>query len=85
MVRTFTIRETKNDQGFDRYVAVSDNGRPSWNKIIKATNDPVDLFVALADWLVPMTCPACDWFGFRDDCKNNSCPNCRARVEREKK
>ena len=85
MTRTFEIRHTPNADLFDQFTIVADNGRPYWDKIIKATNDPVDLFVALADWLVPMTCPACDWFGFRDDCKNNSCPNCRARAEREKK
>ncbi|MFH2075232.1 MAG: hypothetical protein ABIJ57_07790, partial [Pseudomonadota bacterium] len=58
--------------------------RPYEDKIIKTTNDPVDLFAELADWLVAMTCPACDWFGYRDDASYGHCPNCNARAERER-
>ena len=48
-------------------------------------SNPVDLITEPADWLVEMICPDCDWFGMRDDCKHNSCPNCGARVRKDKK
>ena len=85
MTRTFEIRHTPNTDFFDQFTITADNGRPYEDKIIKTTNDPVDLFAELADWLVAMTCPACSWFGMRDDCKHNKCPACGARAEREKK
>jgi len=48
-------------------------------------SNPVDLITEPADWLVEMICPDCDWFGMRDDCKQNSCPVCGARVRKDKK
>ena len=85
MRRKLEFTHTPNTDGFDQFTVQADNGQPFIDKKTHTTNDEVDLFVALADWLVPMTCPVCTWFGMRDDCKNNSCPNCGARVEREKK
>ncbi len=52
MIRTFTIRDAPNKQGFDRFVVKQDNGRPYLeNAEPISTNDPVDLFRALAGWV----------------------------------
>lgn len=84
MIRTFEIRHRPNQDGFDQYTIRINNDSPFVDKQIRSTNDEADLFVALADWLVPMTCPACEWEGMRDDCRNNQCPNCGARPRRDK-
>jgi hypothetical protein len=52
MIRTFVIRDAKNDKGFDRFSVRTDNGRPYLeNEETIFTNDPVDLFRALAGWV----------------------------------
>ncbi len=52
MTRTFIIKETKNDQGFHRFTVKTDNGRPYLeNADPISTNDPVELFRALAGWV----------------------------------
>lgn len=84
-MRILEIRDTPNADGFGRFTIRSDGGQPFVDKKTTTANDEVDLFVALADWLVPMTCPACTWFGMRDDCRNNSCPNCGAKPERDRR
>ena len=55
MIRTFTIKETPNDKGFERYWITQDNGRPYLeNPPVIGTNDPVELFRALAEFLEEM-------------------------------
>ncbi len=52
MIRTFTIRDAKNKQGFERFTVKTDNGKPYLeNAEPISTNDPVDLFRALAGWM----------------------------------
>ncbi|MFH2075134.1 MAG: hypothetical protein ABIJ57_07270 [Pseudomonadota bacterium] len=52
MIRKFVIRDAKNKWGFDRFVVTQDNGKPYLeNAEPISTNDPVDLFRALAGWV----------------------------------
>jgi hypothetical protein len=52
MIRTFVIKDAPNKQGFDRFCVTQDNGKPYLeNAEPITTNDPVDLFKALAGWV----------------------------------
>jgi len=48
MTRTFTIKETPNKQGFDRYFIVADNGRP----YEEAKRIPTDRKMVLVEELI---------------------------------
>jgi len=44
MIRTITIRDARNKQGFDRYTVIVENGRPYLeNPPAIVTNDPIEL------------------------------------------
>ena len=50
--RTITITDLPNDHGFDRFTVTQNNGKPYLeNAAVKGTNDPVELFRSLAEFL----------------------------------
>jgi len=52
MIRKITIRDTENDQGFDRYTIILENGEPYLeNPPVIGTNDPQIVFIALVEFL----------------------------------
>ena len=52
MTRIFTIKETPNEQGFDRYFVVADSGKPYEEARRIPTSNKVVLFKALAEWIL---------------------------------
>ncbi len=53
MIRKFEVRHYPNNDGFDQFTVRADDGSPYTDIILKDTNDPVELFRALAKWLEP--------------------------------
>ena len=52
MIRQITIRDARNNQGFDRYKVTVDNGKSDiLNPPVIGTNNPVELFGALVEFL----------------------------------
>ena len=51
MTRTFTIKETPNKQGFDRYFIVADNGRPYEEAKRIPTDHKMVLVEELIKWI----------------------------------
>jgi len=52
MIRTITIKDARNDQGFDRYTITVENGKPCLeNPPTIGTNDAVELIGALVEFL----------------------------------
>ena len=55
MTRTFTIKETPNKQGFDRYFIVADNGKPYEEAKQIPTNSKTVLVEELIKWIKEKT------------------------------
>ncbi len=52
MHKVFIIHDRPNKEGFERYCITQDNGKPYLeNTEPISTNDPGDLFKALAEWV----------------------------------
>jgi hypothetical protein len=52
MTRTFTIHDTPNDKGFDRYTVRSDHGKTYLDNVpMITTNDELRLINRLIQWI----------------------------------
>lgn len=51
---------------------------PALMDILEINPEAIDMTVAAG---LPVHCPECGWFGYRDDCQYGRCPNCGDRVQ----